>query len=86
MPRKPKISNQELRQEKLAELAEARVPKAVRHLMLVGNLAAYNPSDEQAQAIVGAITEAVNTMKMRFVRNHGSLVSFRLPTDGKKAA
>lgn len=85
MPRKMKPTNRELRGEKLSQLAEARVPRAVRHIILCGNLAAYNPSDEQAQAIVTAITEAVNTMKMRFQRNHGTLVAFRLPSNSKAA-
>jgi len=50
------------KQERLVRLANARVPKAVKSISLLGNLAAYGPTEEQAQKIVSAMQIAVEAV------------------------
>ena len=57
------------KQQRFVALAEKRVPRAIRELRLVGNLAnvhnyAYTP--EQAQRIVSTLEQEVKLLKARF--------------------
>lgn len=56
------ISKGKSKQERLVRLANARVPKAVKAISLLGNLAAYGPTEEQAQKIVSALQIAVEAV------------------------
>lgn len=55
--------------ERFVALAEKRVPRAIREIRLVGNLANvhnYGYSQEQAQRIVSALEQEVKLLKARF--------------------
>lgn len=49
----------------LKELAEKRVPKALKAISLVGNLATRKPTKEEAGKIVEALEKAVKTVSQR---------------------
>jgi len=53
------------KQPLLKKLAAKRVPKAVKAIQLVGNLASYAPTDAQINAILTALTRAVNEVENR---------------------
>ena len=48
------------KQVKLVELANKRVPKALRSIQLIGALGKYQPSQDQVEKVEQALLEAVN--------------------------
>lgn len=55
--------------ERFVALAEKRVPRAIREIRLVGNLANmhnYGYSPEEAQRIVSTLEQEVKLLKARF--------------------
>lgn len=70
------------KRDRFVRLAEARVPKAMHSIRIIGNLANtgnYEYSEEDVRKIVGALQGAVNDLKRQF-RDQGSerLPTFRL--------
>lgn len=62
-PKKANVSEMppatpETRAEKLVRLAEKRITKAVNTIRLIGNLAAYKPTDPQVDKMMEALGEA----------------------------
>jgi hypothetical protein len=53
------------KEAKLRELAGKRVPAALEKIRLVGNLASYDPTPDQATRIVGALRAAVKRVEDR---------------------
>jgi hypothetical protein len=53
------VPSKETREEKLLKLANKRVPKALNAIRLIGNLAAYKPTEADVTAIEQALGEAV---------------------------
>lgn len=68
-----------MRAVKLRELSERRIPRAVKMIRQIGNLAAYAPTPEQTAAIISEVTEAVDQMRLRLRGGTQSKLSFRLP-------
>jgi uncharacterized protein YceH (UPF0502 family) len=57
------------KKERFVSLAEKRVPRAIRELRLVGNLANthnYSYSENDAQRIVAALEQEMKALKSRF--------------------
>jgi hypothetical protein len=64
---------------KLIELAGLRVPKAVKAVSLLGNLANYQPSTPQKEAILKAVRDAIKGVEGRFA-GASSEPEFKLPS------
>lgn len=62
---KLKLVIAEGRKAKLRELAAKRVPVAVRRIELVGNLAAYRPTETEAAKIISVLADALFKAKGR---------------------
>jgi hypothetical protein len=57
------------KRERFVALAEKRVPRAIRELRLIGNLANthnYTYSNDEAQRIVAALEQEIKLLKHRF--------------------
>jgi hypothetical protein len=54
------------KQQKLVKLANVRVPRAVKAIYAVAQLAKYAPTDEQKDKIVEALTGAVDSVIAQF--------------------
>jgi hypothetical protein len=65
--------------EALPRLANRRVNKAVQFIELVGNLASYNPTHAQKDAIVKALASALESTKARFAGSAPMESGFQLP-------
>ena len=65
---------------KLVELASTRVPKALKALNLVGNLAAYKPTEAQKKAILDALDNALKNVRTRFATGEPEAPKFELPS------
>jgi hypothetical protein len=64
---------------KLRQLAATRVPRAVKAIGLVGNLAAYSPTNDQVTAIAKALTDAVEGVEARLRSRQSEPAGFKLP-------
>ena len=73
--------SEETREQKLCRLASARVSAALKRLDLVGNLAAYKPTEKQANAILGALVNRLNTVSARLKGAKSSEGGFALPME-----
>lgn len=60
--------SKETPQEKFVRLAESRVPKALTAIRVTGQLSSnnYKYDQEQAEAIVGVLQDAVDTVRENF--------------------
>lgn len=69
------------RRERFRKLAAKRVPRVLKQLQLLGNLAspAYAYTDEELAAIIEAAERALNTAKQRFHRGRAPVDTFKLP-------
>ena len=68
----------ETREEKLVRLANARVTKACKYITLIGNLAAYKPSDKQVEKIMSALGESCARVNNRLDGVRRESVTFRI--------
>ena len=69
------------KKEKFIELAESRVPKALKQISMVGNLSdktKFEYTDKQVKQIVDALTESLDRMKARFENGEAQEESFKL--------
>jgi hypothetical protein len=66
--------------EALPRLANRRVNKAVQFIESVGNLAAYGPTASQKDAILKALTSALEYTESRFAGSAPVEAGFQLPT------
>jgi hypothetical protein len=80
--RKPKTVDpeapKETKEDKLRRLANARVTKACKYISLCGNLAAYKPTLEDAEKIVGALANACQSVETRLSGATKTVVTFSL--------
>ncbi len=70
--------------EHFIELANKRVPKALKYLDLVGNLANksnYSYTEEQARLIKKALKDKLNEVLKKFDHPNHSSTTFKLPSD-----
>lgn len=67
------------KQGRLVRLANKRVPRAVKAIALIGNLASYKPTENQTKYILTALSEALETVKARFAGTKQEEKSFTLP-------
>jgi hypothetical protein len=70
----------ETREAKLERLANARVSKTIKAISLVGNLAAYKPTEPEADAILGALTAALQHVAQRLAGVKTTVGPFSLRT------
>lgn len=69
------------KKDKFIELAETRVPKALKQIAMVGNLSdktKFEYTDKQVKQIYDALTESLNRMKARFENGEEKEESFKL--------
>lgn len=71
----------ETREAKLRRLAAARVSAALKRLDLVGNLAAYKPTEAQSNAILRALADKLNAVSARLKGAKSSQGGFALPSE-----
>ena len=64
----------------LKRIAEGRVPKAVKAIGLVSNLARYKPTAAQSTAILGALRDAVKRVEAAFAGREETAEGFKLPS------
>lgn len=64
----------------LKRIAEGRVPKAVKAIGLVANLARYKPTAGQTAAILGALRDAVKRVEAAFAGREETTEGFKLPS------
>jgi len=68
---KPKPDKQVL----LKKLAAKRVPKAIKAIQLVGNLAAYDPNPAQVNTVLDALSVAMKATSDRLHKQTASIFS-----------
>lgn len=68
----------ETKEQKLQRLAEQRVPRACKYILLIGNLAAYKPTDADTDAIMAALGDACATVDNRLRAVKKSVTPFTL--------
>ena len=63
-------NNNESKSERFVRLAEPRVSKACKSISLIGNFAtgSYEYTEQQVDAMFGAMQEALNTAKAKFCK------------------
>ena len=64
-----KKAEKKTKQEKFVELAETRVPKALKQFTMIGNLSdrsKFEYTDKQVKQIYDALKESLDQMKARF--------------------
>lgn len=66
MTRKKRQPGEAIKVSSLKELAEKRVPRAIKAINLCGNLVTRKPTDEQKEKIVEALKDAVTRVEKRF--------------------
>ena len=66
--------------QKLLKLANKRVPKAIKAISLIGNFAAYGPTEAQSTFIVNALQKAVDQVKARLTNKKEDSPSFQMPS------
>lgn len=66
------------RQEALVRLASKRVGKALKALDLVGNLAAYKPTEAQVKSIMTALDARLQELDGRFKGTTKQAAGFKL--------
>jgi hypothetical protein len=64
--------------QKLVRLASARVPKAIKQIAFVGNLAAYKPTQEQVLRIMKALDDACEAAEARLKGTATAAAGFSL--------
>jgi alpha-acetolactate decarboxylase len=69
----------ETKEAALKRIAGKRVPKAVKAISVLGNLASYKPTPAQAQAIVDEIERATKAVKARLLSGTQAAAEFVLP-------
>ena len=76
----PKVEKK-TKKEKFVESAEVRVPKALKQIAVVGNLAdksKFEYTDQQVRQIYDALQESLDRMKARFENGTEKEESFKL--------
>lgn len=68
----------ETREQKLIRLAGKRVTAALNKIRLIGNLAAYKPSDEEVDKICIAIADATQRVEARLRGTRKEAAEFTL--------
>ena len=69
------------KKEKFIELAETRVPKALKQIGMVGNLSdktKFEYTDKQVKQIIDTLKESLDRMKARFENGEAQEESFKL--------
>jgi hypothetical protein len=72
------VDPNETKEQKLARLANKRVTAACRYIRLVGNLAAYKPSEAQVRKMMIALGESCAAVENRFMGTRQESIVFRL--------
>lgn len=75
---KPEDKAPETREQKLVRLANARVTKACKYISLVGNLAAYKPTDAQIAKIMAALADSCARVENRMTGTRTESISFTM--------
>lgn len=70
----------ETREQKLLRIANRRVPKAIKAISMIGNLAAYKPTQEDVDSIMSALGEMCALVEARLRGNAKQTVGFTLRT------
>ena len=76
-----KKTEKKSKKEKFVELAEARVPKALKQLTMVGNLSdksKFEYTDKQVKQIHKTLQEGLDRMKARFENGEAKEETFKL--------
>jgi len=68
----------ESKSDKLTRLASARVPRACRYILMIGNLAAYKPTDSDVDQIMEALGSACASVENRLRGTKKSVEPFSL--------
>ncbi|OED44892.1 hypothetical protein ACH42_06370 [Endozoicomonas sp. (ex Bugula neritina AB1)] len=79
--KEPKLEKK-TKQEKFIELAEGRVPKAIKQLTMVGNLSdksKFEYTDKQVKQIYEVLHTALDQMKVRFEDGEAKDETFSCP-------
>lgn len=68
----------ETKEQVLLRLANFRVPKAVKYILYIGNLATYKPTDQDVANIMGALAAACEAVENRLRGAKVTVSDFKL--------